>query len=67
MTISQLTVRRYVENGSLQKTLKHFGELPEQLIASYVVKILEGLDYLHSKRVVHCDLKVRRRGRQGQG
>lgn len=49
--------RRYVENGSLQKTLKHFGELPESLVASYVVKILEGLDFLHSKQVVHCDLK----------
>lgn len=49
--------RRYVENGSLQKTLKHFGELPESLVASYVVKILEGLDFLHSKNVVHCDLK----------
>ncbi|KAK4702378.1 hypothetical protein P7C70_g3845, partial [Phenoliferia sp. Uapishka_3] len=51
-------VLEYVENGSLQKTIKHFGELPESLVASYVVKILEGLDYLHSSQVVHCDLKA---------
>ncbi|KAM0752791.1 kinase-like protein, partial [Meredithblackwellia eburnea MCA 4105] len=51
-------ILEYVENGSLQKTLKHFGELPEGLVASYVVKILEGLEYLHSRQVVHCDLKA---------
>ncbi|KAL8286801.1 hypothetical protein RQP46_004329 [Phenoliferia psychrophenolica] len=51
-------ILEYVENGSLQKTIKHFGELPESLVASYVVKILEGLDYLHSSQVVHCDLKA---------
>ena len=27
-------------------------------MASYVVKILEGLDYLHRSDVVHCDLKA---------
>jgi serine/threonine protein kinase len=42
---------RYVENGSLLHTLRAFGNLPEALVASYVVKILEGLDYLHSKQV----------------
>lgn len=49
---------RYVENGSLQKTIEAFGELPEELVASYVVKILEGLSYLHRQNVVHCDLKA---------
>ncbi|KAK4058224.1 Protein kinase of the Mitotic Exit Network [Microbotryomycetes sp. JL221] len=51
-------ILEYIENGSLQKTLKAFGDLPEALVASYVVKILEGLDYLHSQHVVHCDLKA---------
>src|SRR5258707_14898772 len=49
---------RYVENGSLGQTLKAFGKLNEKLVASYVVKILEGLDYLHQSDVVHCDLKA---------
>lgn len=50
-------ILEYVENGSLQHTIKAYGELPEALVASYVVRILEGLDFLHSKNVVHCDLK----------
>ncbi|TDL23606.1 kinase-like protein [Rickenella mellea] len=35
-----------------------FGKLNERLVASYVVKILEGLHYLHQSDVVHCDLKA---------
>jgi serine/threonine protein kinase len=38
--------------------LKAFGKLNEQLVASYTVKILEGLHYLHCCDVVHCDLKA---------
>jgi len=49
---------RYVENGSLRQTLKTFGKLNERLVASYVVKILEGLHYLHTNDVVHCNLKA---------
>jgi serine/threonine protein kinase len=53
-----ITTCRYAENGSLGQTLKAFGKLNEKLVASYVVKILEGLDYLHRSDVVHCDLKA---------
>lgn len=49
---------RFVENGSLGQTLKAFGKFNEKLVASYVWKILEGLQYLHSSGVVHCDLKA---------
>jgi serine/threonine protein kinase len=38
--------------------LKAFGKLNEHLVVSYVVKILEGLHYLHRCDVVHCDLKA---------
>ncbi|KAG9289193.1 hypothetical protein G9A89_022502 [Geosiphon pyriformis] len=51
-------ILEYVENGSLLHTLKSFGNFPEKLVVSYVVKILEGLVYLHFKQVVHCDLKA---------
>ncbi|KAJ7483232.1 kinase-like domain-containing protein [Mycena latifolia] len=51
-------VLEYAENGSLAQTLKAFGKLNERLVASYVVKILEGLHYLHSSNVVHCNLKA---------
>ncbi|KAL5531353.1 hypothetical protein ACEPAG_4230 [Sanghuangporus baumii] len=51
-------VLEYAENGSLGQTLKAFGKLNEKLVATYVIKILEGLDYLHRNDVVHCDLKA---------
>ncbi|KAG9124161.1 hypothetical protein FRC07_012619 [Ceratobasidium sp. 392] len=51
-------VLEYVENGSLGQTLKAFGKLNEKLAASYVIRILEGLHYLHQSSVVHCDLKA---------
>ncbi|KAF4593894.1 hypothetical protein EYR40_008689 [Pleurotus pulmonarius] len=51
-------VLEYAESGSLVQTLKAFGKLNESLVAGYVVKILEGLDYLHQSGVVHCDLKA---------
>ncbi|KAG0086361.1 hypothetical protein BGZ93_000159, partial [Podila epicladia] len=51
-------ILEFVENGSLLTTLKSFGTFPEKLVVAYVVKILEGLVYLHGKEVVHCDLKA---------
>ncbi|KAI8053960.1 kinase-like domain-containing protein [Syncephalis plumigaleata] len=51
-------VLEYIENGSLLTTLKSFGAFPEKLVASYTIKILEGLVYLHEQDVAHCDLKA---------
>ncbi|GAA5842311.1 hypothetical protein JCM9279_005341 [Rhodotorula babjevae] len=51
-------ILEYGESGSLEKTIKQFGQLPELLVASYTAKILEGLAYLHGQGVVHCDLKA---------
>ncbi|KAI7848084.1 kinase-like domain-containing protein, partial [Circinella umbellata] len=51
-------VLEYVENGSLASTLKSFGSFPENLVASYCLRILKGLAYLHQQDVVHCDLKA---------
>ena len=38
--------------------MKTFGPLPEKLAVNYVEKMLDGLQYLHERGVVHCDLKV---------
>ncbi|KAI9320977.1 kinase-like domain-containing protein [Dichotomocladium elegans] len=51
-------VLEYIENGSLAKTLKTFESFPEYLVAEYCLQILQGLAYLHSQQVVHCDLKA---------
>ena len=53
-----VVVYRYAENGSLGKTLEAFGKLDEKLVASYVTKILDGLDYIHRNGVVHCNLRA---------
>ncbi|TPX32600.1 hypothetical protein SmJEL517_g04340 [Synchytrium microbalum] len=50
-------VLEFVEAGSLSSILKQFGKMPEKLCVNYVLKMLEGLEYLHGKGVVHCDLK----------
>lgn len=51
-------ILEYVENGSLYSILKTFGPLAERLAVNYVVQILQGLHYLHERKVVHCDLKA---------
>jgi serine/threonine protein kinase len=38
--------------------LEEFGKLSEKLVASYVVQVLEGLDYLHHNGVMHGNLKA---------
>ncbi|KAN0138121.1 Protein kinase-like domain containing protein [Lactarius tabidus] len=56
--LSHPSIVKCAENGSLGQILKAFGNLNEKLVASYVFKILEGLDYLHRSDAVHCDLKA---------
>jgi serine/threonine protein kinase len=47
----------YMPGGSLSDLVKQFQSLDEQLIRSYTRSILQGIDYLHSRGIVHCDIK----------
>ncbi|XP_055823240.1 mitogen-activated protein kinase kinase kinase 18-like [Solanum dulcamara] len=48
----------YVQGGTLSELIKkQGGSLNESMIKSYAQQILQGLDYLHSIGVVHCDVK----------
>ncbi|KAF1886170.1 hypothetical protein Lal_00045400, partial [Lupinus albus] len=50
----------YMPFGTLtQSTLRHHhgGRINEPVIAHYTRQVLQGLEYLHSKRLVHCDIK----------
>lgn len=50
-------VLEYIEGGSLEALLKKFGKMPEVLIVRYTQQILAGLEYLHSRNVIHRDIK----------
>ncbi|KAI0293256.1 kinase-like domain-containing protein, partial [Russula brevipes] len=51
-------VLEYAENDSLKEELELSGKMDETLVANYVVKILEGLDFLHRNGIVHGNLKA---------
>ncbi|KAJ3385388.1 hypothetical protein HDU92_003080 [Lobulomyces angularis] len=54
-------ILEYMENGSLLHLMKNFFSknfFSESLVLMYVKQILIGLEYLHFKKVVHCDLKA---------
>ena len=50
-------VLEYVENGSLDGLIKKVGQINEKLTAIYIHQVLQGLVYLHSKGVIHRDIK----------
>jgi len=47
----------YVAGGSVATMLVNYGSLPEPLISNFVRQILNGLAYLHSKDIIHRDIK----------
>ncbi|CAM6090067.1 unnamed protein product [Calypogeia fissa] len=50
----------YMPGGSMVDLMKKFGgHFEEPLIRNYTRSILEGIRYLHSRDIVHCDIKGR--------
>ncbi|CAD8115805.1 unnamed protein product [Paramecium sonneborni] len=47
----------YVSGGSVLTMIKRFGKFKESLIRVYLKQILLGLHFLHSKGVIHRDIK----------
>ena len=47
----------YVAGGSVATMLVNYGSLSELLISNFVRQILQGLNYLHSKDIIHRDIK----------
>ena len=54
-------VMEYADGGDMSKkikyNLKHGLLFRENMIWNYLIQILEGLDYLHEKNIIHRDLK----------
>ncbi|OMJ16968.1 Cytokinesis protein sepH [Smittium culicis] len=51
-------ILEYCEGGSLQNTISKFGQISEKLVGIFIYQTLAGLDYLHSKEVIHRDIKA---------
>lgn len=47
----------YIPNGSIKHVVDKYGPLNENLIKIYFKQILDGLEYLHTKKIVHRDVK----------
>ncbi|KAL4513067.1 hypothetical protein ABPG72_017752 [Tetrahymena utriculariae] len=47
----------YMSEGNIDQMLKKFGPLEEQTIKVYARQILSGIQYLHSQKVIHKDIK----------
>eukprot|EP00211_Chloroparvula_japonica_P000883 CAMPEP_0119155154 /NCGR_PEP_ID=MMETSP1310-20130426/51600_1 /TAXON_ID=464262 /ORGANISM="Genus nov. species nov., Strain RCC2339" /LENGTH=1011 /DNA_ID=CAMNT_0007147741 /DNA_START=162 /DNA_END=3194 /DNA_ORIENTATION=+ len=50
-------IMEFVEGGSLLSILKKFGHQPEEVCRDVMRQMLMGLAFLHSRRVVHRDIK----------
>lgn len=47
----------FVPGGSISSIINRFGPLPEIVFHKYTKQILQGVAYLHEKRVIHRDIK----------
>lgn len=50
-------ISEYAEGGSLADRLKREGKLPVEQAVEMTIGILKGLDHLHSKFIIHRDIK----------
>ncbi|GMG21241.1 unnamed protein product [[Candida] boidinii] len=48
----------YVSGGSVSRCIRAYGVFPEDLIRYLTKQVLEGLAYIHSKGILHRDLKA---------
>ena len=47
----------YVPGGSVTALLRNYGAFEEPLVKNFVRQILQGLNYLHERDIIHRDIK----------
>ena len=53
----QYLVMDYIEGEDLKALLRRQGPLPEHQALNWICQVLDALDYLHSRQVIHRDVK----------